>query len=68
MEKPSIVFPTVNNSSSNASSAIDNMTAMIEIPSAIVLQELEEGTYIHTYVYSYIIFCYYIIILKFLLP
>ena len=41
--KPSIPFPTTTNTSTDVSLVFGNMTPMIEIPSAIVLRQLEEG-------------------------
>ena len=43
--KPSIQFPTVTNTSNDVTSVFGSMTPMIEIPSAVVLRQLEEGTY-----------------------
>ena len=39
----SIQFPTVTNTSDNDSLVFDNMTPMIEIPTSIILRQLEEG-------------------------
>ena len=41
--KPSIPFPTATSTSTDVSLVFGNMTPMIEIPSAIVLRQLEEG-------------------------
>ena len=46
----SIQFPTVTNTSDNDSLVFDNMTPMIEIPTSIVLRELEEGESVHTHI------------------
>ena len=43
--KETIQFPTVTDTSSNDSLVFGNMTPMIEIPTSIVLRELEEGLY-----------------------
>ena len=48
--KTSIQFPTVTNTSNDVTSVFDSMTPMIEIPSAVVLRQLEEGTYMCSYV------------------
>ena len=47
--KPSIQFPAVTNGSTNDSSesVFGDMTPMIEIPSSIVLKQLEEGMYVY---------------------
>ena len=56
--KTSIQFPTVTNTSNDVTSVFGSMTPMIEIPSAVVLRQLEEGMcvvmhkYIHVCVYS----------------
>ena len=39
----SIQFPTVTNTSDNDSLVFDDMTPMIEIPTSIILRQLEEG-------------------------
>ena len=39
----SIQFPTVTNTSDNDSLVFDNMTPMIEIPTSIIIRQLEEG-------------------------
>ena len=61
--KTSIQFPTVTNTSNDVTSVFGSMTPMIEIPSAVVLRQLEEGTcvvmintfmYVYTYVYVHI--------------
>jgi len=44
--KSSINFPSDTKSSTNVSSVFGNMTTMIEIPSTIVLRQLEQGLYI----------------------
>ena len=41
----SIQFPTVTNTSTNDSLVFGSMTPMIEIPSTIILRQLEEGIY-----------------------
>ena len=41
----SIQFPIVTNTSTDASLVFGSMTPMIEIPSTIVLRQLEEGIY-----------------------
>ena len=41
--KASIQFPAVTNTSDNDSLVFSSMTPMIEIPSTIILRELEEG-------------------------
>ena len=41
--KTSIQFPTVSNTTSNVSLVFGDMTPMIEIPTSIVLRQLEEG-------------------------
>ena len=45
INKKSIQFPTVTNTSENDSLVFDNMTPMIEIPTTIILRELQEGLY-----------------------
>ena len=47
INKTSIQFPTVTNTSDNDSFLFDDMTPMIEIPTSIVLRQLEEGKYIY---------------------
>ena len=42
-KRTSIQFPAVTNTSTDVSLVFGNMTPMIEIPSAIVLRQLEEG-------------------------
>ena len=42
----SIQFPTVTNTSTDASLVFGSMTPMIEIPSTVVLRQLEEGIHI----------------------
>ena len=50
-EKSSIIFPAdITNSSTNVTSIFGNMTPMIEIPSTIVLRQIEEGTCTYVYV------------------
>ena len=44
--KTSIQFPTVTNTSTDVSLVFGSMTPMIEIPSNIILRQLEEGTVI----------------------
>ena len=41
--KTSIQFPSVTNMSNDVTMVFGNMTPMIEIPSSIVLRQLEEG-------------------------
>ena len=41
--KTSIQFPAITNKSTDVSLVFGNMTPMIEIPSSIVLKQLEEG-------------------------
>ena len=41
--KTSIQFPSVTNMSNDVTLVFGNMTPMIEIPSSIVLRQLEEG-------------------------
>ena len=41
----SIQFPTVTNTSTDDSLVFGSMTPMIEIPSTIILRQLEEGIY-----------------------
>ena len=48
--KATIQFPTVNTSTED-SSVLGDMTPMIEIPTTIVLRELEEGVHIYKCVY-----------------
>ena len=43
INKTSIQFPTITDTSDNDSLVFGNMTPMIEIPTGIVLRELEEG-------------------------
>ena len=43
INKTSIQFPTITDTSDNDSLVFGNMTPMIEIPTSIVLRELEEG-------------------------
>ena len=43
--KTSIQFPSVTNMSDDVTMVFGNMTPMIEIPSSIILRQLEEGTY-----------------------
>ena len=43
--KTSFNFPDVTNSPTNVSSAFGSMTPMIEIPTSIILKQLEQGTY-----------------------
>ena len=62
--KPSIQFPTVTNISNDVTSVFGSMTPMIEIPSAVVLRQLEEGTCVVMinacmYVYTYMYICMY---------
>ena len=45
-KKTSIQFPTVTNTSTDVSLVFGSMTPMIEIPSNIILRQLEEGTVI----------------------
>ena len=45
--KTSIQFPTVTNTSNDVTLVFGSMTPMIEIPSTVVLRQLEEGIYIH---------------------
>ena len=45
INKTSIQFPTVTNTSENDSLVFDNMAPMIEIPTTIILRELQEGLY-----------------------
>ena len=52
--KESIQFPAVINISTNDPLPFDGMTPMIEIPTSIVLRQLEEGTYIDTYICMYL--------------
>ena len=47
INKTSIQFPTVTNTSDNDSFLFDDMTPMIEIPTSIVLRQLEEGEYVY---------------------
>ena len=50
--KTSIQFPSVTNMSNDVTMVFGNMTPMIEIPSSIVLRQLEEGImHVHTYIY-----------------
>ena len=42
----SIQFPTLTNTSADISLLFGSMTPMIEIPSTIILRQLEEGTVI----------------------
>ena len=42
--KTSIQFPTVTNTSTDVTLVFGSMTPMIEIPSNIILRQLEEGT------------------------
>ena len=48
INKTSIQFPAVTDTSDNNSLVFGNMTPMIEIPTSIILRqlELEEGTHI----------------------
>ena len=48
INKTSIQFPTVNDTSTNETLVFGDMTPMIEIPTSIVLRELEEG--VHNYI------------------
>ena len=41
--KTSIQFPSVTNMSNDVTMVFGNMTPMIEIPSSIILRQLEEG-------------------------
>ena len=50
--KTSIQFPAVTNTSTNVSLIFGDMTPMIEIPTSIVLKQLQEGMYI---VYMYVL-------------
>ena len=43
MNKTSVQFPTVTDISDNDSFIFGDMTPMIEIPTTIILRELEEG-------------------------
>ena len=43
INKTSIQFPTVTNTSDNDNLVFGDMTPMIEIPTTILLRELEEG-------------------------
>ena len=43
INKTSIQFPTVTNTSDNGNLVFGDMTPMIEIPTTIILRELEEG-------------------------
>ena len=43
LNKASIQFPTVTNISDNDSLVFGDMTPMIEIPTTIILRELEKG-------------------------
>ena len=53
--KESIQFPASTNKSTDVSLIFGNMTPMIEIPSAVILRQLEEGTYImHIHMFIYI--------------
>ena len=45
LNKTSIQFPTVTNTSDNGYLVFGNMTPMIEIPTMIILRELEKGEY-----------------------
>ena len=45
INKTSIQFPTVTNTSENDSLVFDNMASMIEIPTSIIIRELQEGLY-----------------------
>ena len=47
--KESIQFPTVTDTSTNDSLVFGSMTPMIEIPTTVVLRELEEGESISTH-------------------
>ena len=56
--KESIQFPAVTNTSTNDPLPFDSMTPMIEIPTSIVLRQLEEGTCIDIYICIYLyVFC-----------
>ena len=44
--KESIQFPAITNASTDDPLPLDSMTPMIEIPTSIVLRQLEEGTYV----------------------
>ena len=50
INKTSIQFPTITDTSDNDSLVFGNMTPMIEIPTSIVLRELEEGESISTHI------------------
>ena len=43
MNKTSVQFPTVTDTSDNNAFVFGDMTPMIEIPTTIILRELEEG-------------------------
>ena len=45
LNKTSIQFPTVTNTSDNGHSVFGNMTPVIIIPTTIILRELEKGEY-----------------------
>ena len=58
--KESIQFPAVTvvtNTSTDDSLPFDSMTPMIEIPTSIVLRQLEEGTCIYTYLHMNVSIC-----------
>ena len=50
INKTAIQFPTVTDTSDNDSLVFGNMTPMIEIPTTIVLRELEEGESVSTHI------------------
>ena len=63
INKTSIQFPTVSNTSPNDSLVFGNMTPMIEIPTTVVLRELEQGVCIYilcVFKYKHVRICMYI--------
>ena len=66
--KESIQFPAVTNMSTNLSLMFDNMTPMIEIPSAaIVFRQLEEGLYKAIHI-IYMAMIHEILLLSYIIP
>ena len=63
INKTSIQFPTVSNTSTNDSLVFGNMTPMIEIPTTVILRELEQGVCIYilcVFKYKHVRICMYV--------